>query len=240
MSRLDPIRKPNHAASGASARPTAVAVVWQQMREAILSGHIAPGQWLRQEDLAASLVVSRMPIRAALDLLSHEGLVEQFPHRGARVVPLSVEELEEVYAARLGLEGLAARYAAVQMDAGTLTELRLALPRLAALSSAGQRAEYLAEDRRFMERFYDASARPRLCRQIAQLRGRAQRYLNLVFDGSDRLQWLDFSYSLFQASAASNADEAEHVAEQALRWTLAQARPLVERILAETNQAADV
>jgi DNA-binding GntR family transcriptional regulator len=222
------------------ARPTAVALVWEHVREAILCGQLEPGQWLRQEDLAASLVVSRMPIRAALDLLSHEGLVEQFPRRGARVVPLSVEELEEVYAARIGLEGLTARYSAERIDSSSLAELRQALPRLAALSAAGERTAYLAEDRHFMEGFFAASGRQRLCRQIAQLRGRAQRYLHLVFDVADRMQWIDFSYRLFQASAAANADEAEQVAEEALRWTLAQARPLVESHLAERSRAVRV
>ena len=218
-------------------KPTAAAVVHAQLRQAILMASIAPGEWLRQEELAASLNVSRMPVREALHLLSEEGLVEQLPHRGARVLPLSVEELEEIYAARIGLEGLAASYAAQRMDHATLTNLRLALPRLAAMSAAGELDAYLGEDRLFMERFFAASARPRLCRQVASLRERAERYLRLVFAAADRIQWLDYSYRLFQAGAASDGEAAERISQEALRWTLAQARPLLESHLAALTSA---
>ena len=112
---------------------TASAVVHGQLRQAILNGRIPSGAWLRQEELAASLHVSRMPIREALQLLGEEGLVELLPHRGARVVPLSIEELEEIYAARIGLEGLAARHAAGRIGNEDLDALRLALPRLSRL-----------------------------------------------------------------------------------------------------------
>jgi DNA-binding GntR family transcriptional regulator len=213
-------------------KPTAAAVVHAQLRQAILMAAIAPGEWLRQEELAASLSVSRMPVREALHLLSEEGLVEQIPHRGARVLPLSVEELEEIYAARMGLEGLAASYAAQRVDDATLNDLRRRLPHLAALSAAGQPDAYLAEDRAFMERFFAASARPRLCRQVASLRERAERYLRLVFESADHMHWLDYSYRLFQASAARDGAAAEGISQEALRWTLTHARPLIASHLA--------
>ncbi len=50
-------------------RHTTVSRVHAELRERILSGQIAPGAWLRQEELAASLAVSRMPVREALALL---------------------------------------------------------------------------------------------------------------------------------------------------------------------------
>src|SRR5262249_57382614 len=103
---------------------------------------------------------------------------------------------------------------------------------LAAASAADQLDTYLCEDRLFMERFYTASARPRLVRQIASLRERAERYLRLVFEAANRTQWLDYSYRLFQASAAPDSAPAAHVSQEALRWTLAKARPLLQSHLA--------
>jgi len=209
-------------------RNTAVSLVHAELRQRILSGRIPPGAWLRQADLAQSLSVSRMPVREALTLLGEEGLVELLPHRGARVPTLSIDELEEIYAARMGLEGLAARYASMRISADQLESLRLTLPRLAALCTAGDLQNYLSEDRAFVLACYEASGRPRLVREVASLRERAERYLRLVFVGADHLRWLDYSYQLFQACAAHDPDGAERVAKEALGWTLSQAKPMLE------------
>ncbi|MBM4434906.1 MAG: GntR family transcriptional regulator [Chloroflexi bacterium] len=206
---------------------TAVSVVHAELRSWILSGRIAPGSWLRQEELAQALSVSRMPVREALTLLGEEGLVEVLPHRGARVPELSMDELEEIYAARIGLEGLAASRAAERIDADALERLRLALPRLSALCTGGDVQAYLREDRAFMLSVFAASGRPRLVRQIASLRERAERYLRLVFVGADHITWLDHSYQLFQACAAHDRHEAERVVVDAMRWTLSQARSML-------------
>lgn len=209
-------------------KPTAVALAHAQLRQSILSERLKPGEWLRQEELASSLSMSRQPIREALRLLGEEGLVELSPHRGARVTPLSLDELEEIYGARIGLEGLIARYAAVKIDQQALETLRLALPRLTALSIAGDVDPYLREDRMFVEACYAVSERPRLCRQIGALRERAERYLRLVFKLGTGFQWVDYSYRLFQACVAHDPDAAEDAAQGALRWTLAQATALFE------------
>jgi DNA-binding GntR family transcriptional regulator len=82
------------------------------LHEAIVTGVLAPGDRLPIEDLAQVLEMSPMPIREALRLLDSVGLVENIPHRGARVTELSIEDLREVYDARLALEPLAVRIAA--------------------------------------------------------------------------------------------------------------------------------
>jgi DNA-binding GntR family transcriptional regulator len=82
------------------------------LHAAIVTGVLAPGDRLPIEDLATVLEMSPMPIREALRLLDSVGLVENIPHRGARVTELSTEDLREVYDARLALEPLAVRLAA--------------------------------------------------------------------------------------------------------------------------------
>jgi len=82
------------------------------LHEAIVTGVLPPGERLPIEELAEILEMSPMPIREALRLLDSVGLVENVPHRGARVTELSVEDLREVYEARLALEPLAVRHAA--------------------------------------------------------------------------------------------------------------------------------
>lgn len=75
-----------------------------EIRNRILSGSFAPGFQLRQEELAREFGISRIPIREALLLLESEGLVRIMPHRGAVVVSLNAEEIEELFNMRMLLE----------------------------------------------------------------------------------------------------------------------------------------
>ena len=82
------------------------------LHEAIVTGVLSPGERLPIEELAEVLEMSPMPIREALRQLDSAGLVENIPHRGARVTELSIDDLREVYEARLALEPLAVCHAA--------------------------------------------------------------------------------------------------------------------------------
>src|ERR1700739_2717322 len=85
------------------------------IRLAILRGQLAPGQVLKQEELAKQFGLSRAPVREALRQLEAEGLVISYPHRGTVVAELSPEEIEEVFFIRITLE---------------TTVLQLAVPRM--------------------------------------------------------------------------------------------------------------
>src|SRR5450432_2950146 len=90
---------------------------FETLHIAIVTGRLRPGARLPIEELAGVLEMSPMPIREAVRRLDADGLVENIPHRGARVTELSVTDLEEVYEARLALESLAIRRAAERFDA---------------------------------------------------------------------------------------------------------------------------
>src|ERR1700761_7901835 len=85
---------------------------YETLHTAILTGQLRPGARLPIEDLAGHLEMSPMPIREAVRRLDAVGLVENVPHRGARVTELSVADLAEVYEVRLALEVPAMRRAA--------------------------------------------------------------------------------------------------------------------------------
>src|SRR5262245_23554654 len=87
-------------------------VVYETLRQWILRGRLAPGQTIDQEGLAATLRVSRMPLRQALLKLEADGLIAVRPHRSAVIVPLSPSEIEEIYATRTALEGMLAEVGA--------------------------------------------------------------------------------------------------------------------------------
>ncbi len=87
---------------------------YETLHAAIISGALRPGARLPIEELAEHLEMSPMPIREAVRRLDAVGLVDNVPHRGARVTELSVTDLGEVYEVRISLETLAIRRAAAR------------------------------------------------------------------------------------------------------------------------------
>ena len=93
--------------TGANGTGAASARVADYLRAAILEGRIAPGERIRQEDVAARFGASRLPVREALRMLEAEGLTEHEANKGARVPRLSRHEVDVIYQMRERLEPLA-------------------------------------------------------------------------------------------------------------------------------------
>jgi DNA-binding GntR family transcriptional regulator len=122
---------PGGPQAGEPARAHALAA----LRQAILSGDVAPGQRLVEEELAATLGVTRQSLRAALLDLTAEGLVERIPNRGARVRVVSTDEAVAITECRMALEALCAVKAAQRItddEAARLRELGVQLERAVA------------------------------------------------------------------------------------------------------------
>jgi DNA-binding GntR family transcriptional regulator len=146
------------------------------LHDAILTGQLEPGERLPIEQLGGVLGMSAMPIREALRRLDAAGLVENVPHRGARVTELSLADLAEIYEARLALEPLAAARAAEQFserDARTATELLHELEARPDDDSAGTWAAHKA----FHFALYEAAGSSWLLRLIEPLWEMSHRYL---------------------------------------------------------------
>lgn len=87
--------------------PSNVDLVAEALREAIITGRLQPGERIKEIPLAQQLEVSRGPIRDALRLLEHDGLLEIIPNRGAVVPEVHPIDVLEVYAMRASLGSLA-------------------------------------------------------------------------------------------------------------------------------------
>ncbi|MGB3481078.1 MAG: GntR family transcriptional regulator [Mycobacterium sp.] len=97
--------------------------VIDRIRTLIFSGTLARGQRVPQNDIADELGVSRLPVREALIALESEGLIESEPHRGAFVVPIHREDIDDHYRIYGMVQGLATRRAAARVTAPTLARL---------------------------------------------------------------------------------------------------------------------
>lgn len=131
-----------HRSAHRSARPVRRSLVlraYQDIKQGILANRYPPLLQLLEQELAEALGMSRTPVREALIRLENEGLVEIIPRRGVRIVPLSPDDMKEIYQVLTGLEVTAV---------GLLAERRLAKAELAALedSAAAMDAALAADD----------------------------------------------------------------------------------------------
>jgi DNA-binding GntR family transcriptional regulator len=205
-------------------------LVLDRLRDAILDEELAPGQWLRLRDLAGSLGTSTMPIREALQVLAAEGLVIDSPHRGAQVADLSVEEFEEIYMARLGLEGLASRLGAERINESQLARMRVLANIMEQAAREGKVERFLKADYEFHDTHYSASGRPRLVDQINRLRRLGNRYIRqarvaqLKTEATSR-----FHHDLVDACERRDGLYAETLVRQDIDETLRFMRPHIAK-----------
>jgi DNA-binding GntR family transcriptional regulator len=125
--------------------------VTETLRAMILSGELEPGEQLVLRPLAERLGVSVMPIRDALRVLEAQGLVVGVDHRGASVVDLGPDEIQEGASLRMWLEVYAIHQAASRHDAQSLRLVEEALEACELASTADDADRFSLENRRFHE-----------------------------------------------------------------------------------------
>ncbi len=135
---------------------------FETLHAAIITGRLRPGVRLPIEELADVLDMSPMPIREAIRRLDAAGLVENIPHGGARVTTLSIEDMEDVYEARLALEVPMIRRAAQRFDAKHEAIARERFGELHGMSDDNSAATSEAHAA-FHFPLYDAATRPGCC-----------------------------------------------------------------------------
>jgi len=159
------------------------------IRAAILSGDLAPGAPLAQEDLAARLGVSRQPISHALALLKHEGLVVERGRKGQMVAPIDAERLLGLYQVRGALDRLAARLAARRVAAGAVraTALKALIDDGKAAAAAKDVGALVEADVDFHTAFYELSGNSEIAITAKVFWPHMRRSMRVVLE--DRQAW---------------------------------------------------
>jgi DNA-binding GntR family transcriptional regulator len=199
------------------ANQSAAEVVAEALRSDITYGKIAPGAALRQEELAVRFAVSRIPVREALRELERDGLVRVFPNRGAFVVRLSEEEIQEITDLRMLLEGDLVRQAVRRCGPAELSDIKEAertARRLAATS------EWIDADRAFHRALYSPAAKPRQLAMVMSLRRELERYQSIYRRLPDqRKAWLSDHRTIVDAYCARDSKKAYEAVSQHVRET---------------------
>jgi DNA-binding GntR family transcriptional regulator len=192
--------------------PTAQEAVLGELRRAILTGELRPGQQVVQEALAERFGVSRVPLREALKILEGEGSVTYLPHRGYFVAELSLDDLLEVYRIRELLEDEAVRVAVPRLTEADLEDLTAAVQDWETAERAGDVAAMTEANRRLHLGLYTASDRPRLVRLIRILWDATDVYRALYYSQAPNRARVQHEHrAALQALRAGRTDEAVEV-----------------------------
>lgn len=150
-------------------RQSTAAIIAARLRDAITRGAFPPGAQLGEVELAGRLGVSRGPLREAMQRLVQEGLLRGERHRGLFVVELGIDDVRDVYAARLAVEQAAARMVLPGKREAAVAALTVAQQSLVAAAAAGDPVLLADADQEFHTTLVRASGSPRLQRMAQTL-----------------------------------------------------------------------
>jgi len=197
-------------------------VVFNTLKDGILTGRLKPGERLLENQLAEELGVSRTPIREALRMLEIENLVDLIPRRGAQVKDMSEKDIKNVLEIRKVLEELAARLAAENITSKQITELKDAHKAFVDAFDRGDSTEVLAADTKFHEIIFNATCNDKLVQIISNISIQIYRYriayLKLLKNISVPNEQHLALIAAFEKRDSKKAQEVikEHIADQAM------------------------
>lgn len=185
------------------------------LRRAIVDGELRPGERIGQDEVAARVGLSVVPIREALRTLEGEGQVTYVPRRGYFVTELDFADLAEIYGLRETLEARAARAAIARLDDGDVERIEQAAAECARAAREAEVAAALAANRRFHFALLDASGERHTLRLIRLLWDSTEAYRALYYNAAQQREATVDAHD--RIVSAVRARDAERLVEELQR-----------------------
>ncbi len=163
-------------------------LVYEEIKNKILKGEIAPGTRMMEEEIAENIGVSRTPIREAIRQLEKEGLVTLKPRKGAYVSDIIKKDMIEILEVRETMEGLAAGYAALRMTAEEKEKLSVVAEKFAEAVRNGKTEEMISLDTEFHHLVVIGADNKTLTKMVEQLQEMVLRFRYLHYDDFKRAE----------------------------------------------------
>jgi DNA-binding GntR family transcriptional regulator len=190
-------------------------MVYENLRQTIVRGSIAPGTRLVESQIAEVQGISRTPVREAIHKLERERFIERLPHGGFSVLELSCEEIVETFGIRSVLEGYAARLAAINHQPGQLKRLKQKIDEFQRMLDAKQLRGLPQVNTEFHDMLYALSNSPRLIRMIDALRDHIYRYRQIILKEAGQAQISNADHRLILESIRTrNAEGVEQLVRE--------------------------
>jgi len=159
------------------------ALVVETLRTAITNGAFYPGQEIDETAIAKDLGISRMPLRQAIPILEHEGLITKIPRKGIFITKLDNHDIEEIYTTRVALEEVVMKAAIPCYCQDDLTKIKDNITKLEAYINTSENIPekeaylfFLEIDKEFHNLLYKPSGWNRATKYISQLRNNTAMY----------------------------------------------------------------
>lgn len=196
---------------------TTSSAVTRLLRQALDQGRWASGEALRQEEIAAELGVSRVPVREALFQLQAEGLLRMVPNKGMYVRTVNAADLRELFRLRSLIEADVLAQAVPLHTPATINRVETIQ---AALDKAASVADWIAGDREFHEALYAPAQRGESMDIVRRLRFQVDRYYFARLKPGTRAQgWQEEHHALIRAVRRRDAKAALKVLQAHLAET---------------------
>ena len=202
--------RPHTEAMSETGDPASARVV-EHLRARILSGELPPDARIRQEEIAAELGSSRLPVREALLVLRHQGLVRLRPNAGARVMPFDPEECEVIYRVRQHVEPIVLEESVPRLTEDQIAELEALQEQIASTRDVEL---FLDLDRRFHRLTYAGCPMDSMLEMVDRFWDTTQHYRRTYTKGVDEDGWwvADTEHRLMLAAIRSREGaQAAHV-----------------------------
>ena len=151
-------------------------VVFNTLRQEILTGKLKPGERLREIQLADKMGVSRTPIREAIRMLELEGLVKMLPRKGAEVAQITEKDLNDVIEVRTALEQLAIELACKKITSEEIFKLKANVIEFKNAVESTDVSTLAKIDVGFHDIIFNATDNKRLIQLLNNLREQMYRY----------------------------------------------------------------
>lgn len=184
------------------------------IREAILGGDLAPGEAIKDVELAERLGLSRTPVREALARLADEGLVETKPHSYTRVTPLDTAPVRDAHVVVQAMHALAARLAVPRLTPADLDAMREANTAFARALATGDVPAALAADDAFHAVAVHRSANFAVIATIERYTPLVRRLERLRFAAPTGRHSVAMHDEIIAACAVADADLAARLVER--------------------------
>jgi DNA-binding GntR family transcriptional regulator len=182
-----------------------------RLRDAIVSGVLAPSAPIVIDDLAAAFGLSSMPVREAVKRLVGEGLVEQLPRRAHRVAPLNRRSALDVLEVMQTLMVRAYELGVPALEEADVAEMRRRLEGAAAAAAAGDLIAALAGIHAMHAVVYAATGNPEFGRALSTIGPRFDRVLYLWYTDSIVAVGSSYRRDVVDALAHGREDEAVEI-----------------------------
>lgn len=187
-------------------------LVFQALRQAIITGEFSPGERLMEIKLANKLGVSRTPVREAIRMLELEGLVVMVPRKGAEVASITEKELQDALEVRTAIEELSVELACQRIDEEGKERLKQACIAFKEAIDTKHVQNIVDGDVKFHDVIFDLTKNQKLINVAHQLREQVYRYrVEYVKDFSYHDVLVEEHYAITNAILTNDVEKAREI-----------------------------